>query len=99
MKATILIGATMLALAGCADPAREEVRQADYGERWPLRAPVAVVGCSPPDLRYLEVDGIRYGINGPALRAGFPEAGQARKDGTPGPLADFIERAGALCGR
>lgn len=99
MKTTILLGATMLALASCADPAREEVRQANYGERWPLRASVAVVGCSSPDLRYLEVDGVRYGINGPALRAGFPEAGPVRKDSTPGPLADFIERAGALCGK
>ena len=58
----------LIAMAGCADPAREVVRAADYGERWPLRA-------------------------------GFPEAGQARKDSTPGPLADFIERAGALCAK
>lgn len=89
----------LAAMTGCADPAREVVRAADYGDRWPLIAAEAVVGCSPPDLRYLEVDGIRYGINGPALRAGFPEAGHARKDGQPGPLADFIERAGALCGK
>lgn len=99
MKLSIRLGSLFVTgcLAACSDPAREGVRAADYGDRWPLTAAEAVLGCSRPDIRYLEVNGIRYGINGPALRAGFPEAGQVRKDGASGPLADFIDRAGALC--
>lgn len=92
------LGALLLVLGGCADPARETVRAMDYGESWPLGVSEAVVGCSPPNLRYLEVNGIRYGINGPALRAGFPRPDDVRIDGRPGFL-DFIKRAGELCGR
>ena len=96
-NATLVIGA--LVLFGCSDPAREVVRQSDYGERWPLRVAEATVGCSTPDIRYLEVDGIRYGINGPALRAGFPRPDYVQEDKHAGALADFIARAGSLCGR
>jgi len=81
------------------DPLRKTVSAAEYGDRWPLKVDSAVIGCKLPSVRYLEVDGVRYALNGKALTAGMPRADQIRRDPDDYSLADFTERAGELCGK
>lgn len=86
------------ALSGCGeDLTRVKVTAAEYGERWPLSVSEAVIGCYPSRIRYLDIDGTWFALNGSALRAGLPRANAVAKDSSHAGLADFSARAGTLC--
>jgi len=78
-------------------PKTLSVTAAEYGERWPLKANAAQLGCQGYGERYVQVDGVRYALNGKALSAGMARPDPIQKDGEGFKMADFIERAGNLC--
>lgn len=73
------------------------VTAAEYGERWPLKANSAQLGCQDSGERYVQVDGIRYALNGKSLSAGMERPDSIQKDGEGFKMADFSERAADLC--
>jgi hypothetical protein len=89
------------AMVACADdplpPRTAAVKAADYGDAWPLLALQATLGCDPPSIVYLELNGKRYGLNGKALSAGMPRGDEISKSGNAAALTVFIQPALALC--
>lgn len=79
-------------------PSRTQViTSAEYGKRWPLKVPQAVLGCDPPHILYLVVDGMTYALNGKALRSGLPRGDGVAKNGNAVEMTVFIQPAMALC--
>lgn len=79
-------------------PSRTKVVTAgEYGDRWPLKAPHAVLGCDPPHILYLVVDGVTYALNGKALQAGLPRGDAVAMTGNAAETSVFIQPAMALC--
>ncbi|MDR1275832.1 MAG: YebY family protein [Candidatus Accumulibacter sp.] len=103
MRKTIALTLILMAV-GCGEDATIEkgatalrtvkVTAAEYGDKWPLKAKEAILYCEE-GRRIMKVDGKLYGLNGPALSAGLEHPTKAMP--TPGGVADFIEKAGALC--
>lgn len=90
----------VLALAACeAAPVGVKVTAAEYGDRWPLKADAAWLDCDRPNIAFIEVDNVRYALNGKALSAGLPRNDPLRKDPNIYDLADFNERAFDVCKR
>ncbi len=92
--------AIVVALAACdSTPAVKglEVREANYGERWPLNVPSAILDCDPPSAAYVQVADKRYALNGKALTAGYPRPDEIRKNREVIFMADFAERAMEIC--
>lgn len=73
------------------------IASTEYGERWPLKSPQAVLGCDPPHVLYVVVDGVSYALNGKALGAGLPRGDEVAKNGNGVELSVFIQPAMALC--
>lgn len=98
MNARCVLLVTAL-LPGCgADPPHTlMVKAADYGDTWPLVALQAQLGCDPPSVVYLEVNGKRYALNGKAMSAGLPRGDEVSKTGNAVALGVFIKPALALC--
>lgn len=82
------------------DPLPSQTRvitSTEYGDSWPLKVPQAVLGCDPPHILYLVVDGMTYALNGKALRAGLPRGDDLAKNGNAVEMSVFIQPAMALC--
>lgn len=90
--------AALALLSGCGgdDLAPLTVRASEYGDRWPLVAQEARLYCNRMGERYVAVDGATYALNGKALSAGMQRP-DAILRAPAASLADFTERAGALC--
>lgn len=98
MRSTTVMIATAALLSGCGDaPDELTVTMQEYGDKWPIKADKAVLHCDQPDVAYVDVDGEWYALNGGALRKGLPRADQIRKDSSIVSMADFVERAMAIC--
>lgn len=95
----LAVVAAVATLAGCGgdDLAPLTVRASEYGERWPLVAGEARLYCNRLGERYVAVDGATYALNGKALTAGMQRPDAILKDPEKLNVADFTERAGALC--
>ena len=99
MKTMFVIAALSVLMTGCSGRDSSVLSAKDYGEKWPLVADSAKIGCDPKSVAWVEVEGKRYALNGNAIRAGLPGA-----DGIKNPanantvfVADFTERAMQLC--
>lgn len=89
---------TLFGLSACGDAVDEQtVTKEEYGDRWPLKADKAVLHCDQPDVAYIDVAGKWYALNGGGLREGLPRTDEIRKDPNVVSVADFIERAMAIC--
>ena len=79
-------------------PSRTKViTSTEYGDSWPLKVPQAVLGCDPPHILYLVVDGVTYALNGKALGSGLPRGDEVAKNGNAVEMSVFIQPAMALC--
>lgn len=79
-------------------PSRTKVVTAvEYGAGWPLKVHQAVLGCDPPHILYLVVDGATYALNGKALGSGLPRGDEVAKSGNAVEMSVFIQPAMALC--
>lgn len=79
-------------------PSRTKViTSAEFGDHWPLKVHQAVLGCDPPHILYLVVDGVTYALNGKALGSGLPRGDAVAKSGNAVELSLFIKHAMALC--
>lgn len=109
MKYVSVTAASILAalLAGCGGPSENglTVKEADYGDKWPLTVAEAKIGCDNTKdgkrIGYLEANGKRYALNGDAIRSGLPtlEEIQRDKNGMPIMHTDFIEKSMELCAK
>lgn len=90
--------ASWLLIPGEAAPPPGQVTAAEYGDKWPLIAQEATLGCEPPTKAYIEIEGRRCGLNGKALKAGMPSCDAAAKDGHGFKITSaFIDRALTFC--
>lgn len=99
---SIIIAAALL--AACSDgtppPASTKtvvVKASEYGDRWPLTANEATIGCESPTKAFLDIAGRRCGLNGKALSAGMERCDDASKTGNAVAFGVFIEKALVLC--
>lgn len=98
MRSVVAILATTILAASCGDASDElTVTKEEYGDRWPIKADKAVLHCDSPDIAYIDVAGKWYALNGGALRQNLPRADEIRKDVNIVDMADFAERAIAIC--
>lgn len=88
-----------MAICGCSADVKSgvTVSASSYGDKWPLKAEEARLGCDAPDIAYIEVNGTRYALNGGALRSGLPRPDEIRKDANSIFMADFTEKAMQIC--
>lgn len=88
----------MLVTACEAPPAGVKVTAAEYGDRWPLQASEAYLDCMQPNIAYMEINQVKYALNGKALSAGLPRPpDELRKDPRIYSYADFNQRAFEVC--
>ena len=88
-------------LAACGNPNTVEVSAAEYGESWPLKADKAILRCIDK-ARMVDVGGVSYALNGPALRGGLPHpatAPEILKDQNKAAMPELTARAGQLCAK
>lgn len=79
-------------------PSRTKViTSTEFGGRWPLKVNQAVLGCDPPHILYLVVDGKTYALNGKALSSGLPRGDEVAKNRNAVETTVFIQPAMALC--
>jgi len=73
------------------------ITSAEYGDSWPLKVNQAVLGCDPPHILYVVVDGKTYALNGKALDSGLPRGDDVARNGNAVEMSVFIQPAMALC--
>lgn len=86
-----------ITLASCGGTPPGVVKANDYGEKWPLTVQEAKIGCETPFIAYVEANGVRYALNGNAIRAGLQKPDDIKKDPSTMFVADFTEKAMQLC--
>lgn len=89
-------------LAACGEPRVPwaTVTPEQYGDKWPLKASKAVIGCgvdSSPHAAYIEVDGKKCALNGKALNIGLPRCDEITRSGNAVTMSVFIQPALATC--
>lgn len=91
----------IVTLSACTDepppPRTIVVKAADHGDKWPLVASEATLGCEPPTKAYVDIAGRRCGLNGKALKAGFERCDDAAKSGNAASFGLLLEKALPLC--
>ena len=71
MKTMFVIAALSVLMTGCSGRDSSVLSAKDYGEKWPLVADSAKIGCDPKSVAWVEVEGKRYALNGNAIREDF----------------------------
>lgn len=79
------------------DPYSMRVSREEYGERWPLNADEARLGCDQGDIAYIVVEDQKYALNARALEAGLPRPDAVLVGKGDAATADFMERVARLC--
>lgn len=100
MRLSLLLLIAFIAACGEARVPWVAVTPDQYGDKWPLKATKAVIGCgveSSPRAAYIEVDGKRCGLNGKALDIGLPRCDEIATSGNAASLSVFIQPALATC--
>jgi hypothetical protein len=96
-----IIGATVVTwfmVPGAESPSIFHITAAEYGDKWPLIATDATLGCESPTKAYVEIGGRRCGLNGKAIKSGMARCDDAARSGNAADITmAFVDRALTLC--